>query len=139
MIIKYVLLMLLFATSASCSNECNALEELEVAALLREALEEHSIGCELLQKCLNGDSASIKKFSLITLSGEASYDQGEVLVRIIEAIGSNKFVSVIKGSSQDERSLIEGSLRAGIEYGTFSKKYVSLEADFPDIYRVLHH
>ena len=76
--------------------------------------------CKLLDDAISGDDKSIRELSLLNYSGdgEPAYDHGDVLVKLIDRIGEDKFISAFGNdlSARDKKS-IRNYLSVGLEYG----------------------
>lgn len=138
---KNLFLILVLSTAfQSCrTDNCNAVSNFEIGELLLTSAREKSYDyCELLEKAVNKDQEAIKKLSLLEFDGAVGYDHGYVLVKLIETIGENNYLTAIQKVSNEEKGFIEGYLDVGLEYGNFEQyQGKQLKEVFPTLYNYL--
>ncbi len=76
--------------------------------------------CNLLDNAIGGDNKSVQELALLDYSGDGapSYDHGDVLVKLIDRIGEDKFISALGNKlSAKEKDSLRDYLSVGLEYG----------------------
>lgn len=90
--------------------------------------------CKLLKKAIDGNQKDIKKLILLEFSGagEAGYDHGNVLVKLIDRLGEETIISSLGSQlTKEEKESIEAYLRVGLEYGSNPHHGQTLDVSFP--------
>ena len=96
--------------------------------------------CKLLNKAIEGDQKDIKKLMLLDFSGAgaASYDHGDVIVKLIDRLGEDTIISSLGNQlTKKEKGSIEAYISAGLEYGSNPHHGQTLESVCPLIYQYL--
>ena len=96
--------------------------------------------CELLNKAIEGDQKDIKKLMLLDFSGAgaASYDHGDVIVKLIDRLGEDTIISSLGNQlTKKEKGSIEAYISVGLEYGNNPHHGQTLESVFPLINQYL--
>ena len=89
---------------------------------------------------IEGDQKDIKKLMLLDFSGAgaASYDHGDVIVKLIDRLGEDTIISSLGNQlTKKEKGSIEAYISAGLEYGSNPHHGQTLESVFPLIYQYL--
>ena len=90
--------------------------------------------CKLLKKAIDGNQEDIKKLILLDFSnsGAASYDHGDVLVKLIDRLGEETIISSLGNQlTKEEKGRIEAYISVGLEYGSNPHQGQTLEVAFP--------
>ena len=96
--------------------------------------------CQLLKKAINGNQEDIRKLMLLDFSdsGEASYDHGDVLVKLIDNLGEETIISSLGSQlTRKEKREIEAYITVGLEYGSNPHHGQNPEEAFPLFYEYL--
>ena len=96
--------------------------------------------CKLLKKAIDGNQEDIKKLMLLDFSGsgEAGYDHGDVLVKLIDRLGEEKIISSLGSQlTKEEKNEIEAYIVVGLEYGSNPHHGQNPEEAFPLLYEYL--
>ena len=113
-----------------------------VEECLRIATDDHHgfSYCKLLKKAINGNQEDIKKLMLLDFShsGEASYDHGDVLVKLIDCLGEETIISSLGSQlTMEKKREIEAYITVGLEYGSNPHHGQNPEEAFPLLYEYL--
>ena len=96
--------------------------------------------CKLLNKAIEGNQEDIKKLILLDFSGagEAGYDHGDVIVKLIDRLGEETIISSLGNQlTEEEKGRIEAYISVGMEYGSNPHHGQKPEVAFPLLYEYL--
>ncbi len=96
--------------------------------------------CKLLNKAMEGNQEDIRKLMLLDFSaaGAASYDHGDVIVKLIDRLGEDTIISSLGNQlTKKEKGSIEAYISVGLEYGNNPHHGQTLESVFPLINQYL--
>lgn len=96
--------------------------------------------CKLLKKAIEGNQEDIRKLMLLDFSGSgaASYDHGDVIVKLIDRLGEDTIISSLGNQlTKKEKGSIEAYISVGLEYGNNPHHGQTLESVFPLINQYL--
>ena len=113
-----------------------------VEECLRIATDDHHgiSYCKLLKRAINGHQEDIKKLMLLDFSnsGEAGYDHGDVLVKLIDRLGEETIISSLgRQLTEEEKGTIKSYIGVGLEYGSNPHQGQKPEVAFPLLYEFL--
>ena len=122
----------------SCNNSgCNEIEGIRISKLLQVSAKNNSYRyCDLVEKSLKGEKASLKTLSLLDIGDAAGYDHGIILVKIIQEIGSTTYLESLGNMSEGEKQKVKSYLEVGVEYGEFGDD-LTLKEMLPKVYGYL--
>jgi hypothetical protein len=95
---------------------------------------------QLVKNSLNGNLNDLR--DLINFScggGSRCYVHGEILAKIADRIGEEKFIKILPNMTIEDRVYLKFLLSAGLEYGEFDgdKSYLVIEKRFPKLSKSL--
>ena len=96
--------------------------------------------CKLLKKAISGDREDIKNLMLLDFSGsgEAAYDHGDVLVKLIDRLGEETIISSLGSHlTKEEKREIKSYISVGMEYGSNPHQGQNPGEAFPLLYEYL--
>lgn len=115
--IIYTLAIVLLLTS--CSDYISV-DGIHISTHLCEiAKENYGVNyANLLEESLEGNDDSIKGFVSLSFDGAYAYEHGEIIVELIDRIGSEQFLTTIETLNVADRTCLLSLIYAGMEYGT---------------------
>ena len=93
--------------------------------------------CKILKIAISGDSLGLIEFiNIDDLNGEASYNQGVILVKIIKHLGEDQFLKTLNSSSKIVKVHVFELIEIGLMYYDFNnvQSSVNIALEFPIIY-----
>lgn len=131
-----IIIICVFITS--CEKKCT-INGIEIGHLIISNAEAKGINyCELVEKSLQNDRHSIKQLSLLNFENSVGYEHGEIMVRLINILGEQKFINALDNVNKNEKNMIESYLDVGLEYGSPSLKNRDAKQVFPELYSFLN-
>ena len=94
----------------------------------------------LIKSSLLGDLDALKNLIEFWCGGASRcYDHGEIIVKVADRIGEDKFIKILPKMSIEERVYLKFLLGAGLEYGQFEKQdsLLTIEKRFPKLSKAL--
>ncbi len=117
-VLKTIYLLFILSLLISCDNYVTV-DGIQISNHLCEIAEER-YGVEyavLLEKSLANDKNSIREYASLSFDGAYGYEHGEIVVKLINRVGSEKFISAIDNIDEAGRNFLITSIQVGLEYG----------------------
>lgn len=95
---------------------------------------------QLVKNSLNGNLNDLRDLIDFSCGGASRcYTHGEILVKIADRIGEDKFIKILPNRTIEDRAYLTLLLSAGLEYGKFDgdKSYLVIEKRFPKLSKAL--
>ena len=114
-------------------NKCN---DIKISETLQNHVNNKNIKyCSLLKKSLGGNEKSIKEFLVLDIQDSASYDHGNIILKLIKKLGVDVIIKSIADVTNKEKRRILSYINVGFEYGDFSNQ--DLKNSYPILYALL--
>ena len=113
---NYFIVLILFLTCLCCTKGHNV-KGIEVSQEIIDGSEMIGIDyCQLYEKALDRDSISIREYSTIeSFEGAFIYVHGVYLIRLIDRIGDDLYIKVLKRLNKKHLSIIATYIIAGLD------------------------
>lgn len=138
--IKKILLFAMLSFFFINCNRTRSVNGIVISELLLIVSNNQNINyCKILKEAIMGNTASIKKLTLLDFDDSVGYDHSVVIVDLIDSIGEDKFIQSIGTISKEQKNKISSYLTAGLEYGNNPNlRGRTVNEAFPKIYCFLN-
>ena len=102
-----LILIAVFFLIISCKNDCRDIRGNEINEMLVINANKNNIDyCSLYNKSKDGNPEAIKKISLLNFEDSTGYEQGIILIDLINYIGEQKYIEALSSIKIEDKHKI---------------------------------